>query len=423
MKTLYLDCFSGISGNMFIGALIDLGLDLEGLGPVFHALGLKREDLILEKVDRQGIQASYFNLRSDHEKHDHIHGHDHPHDHTHSHDHHHDLGHSHGGQPYPFGVDHKHSHHSLADVVKIIEDLQLDKKIEELAKKIFYILAQAEAKVHGKGVSEVHFHEVGEVDSILDSVLAAVLFYRLGVDRVIVSPINPGRGRVGCAHGLYPVPAPATLEVLAQAQAPLGGQGGEGELTTPTGAAIVAALSDGYADQPQGRVLATGYGAGSRNPAPLPNVLRAILLEEGEEEAVWYSFNVDDMTGEEMGFLMDRLFESGARDVTFTPLVMKKNRPGQRIDVLGSSDKAEDLIRVIFTHSTTLGLKRIHMDKLAMERSVEDLGSPGRPLRKKTASYQGIEKSSYEYEDLKNLAILENTSLRDVLSKEDKKHE
>ncbi|MDO5038014.1 MAG: LarC family nickel insertion protein, partial [Tissierellia bacterium] len=309
-----------------------------------------------------------------------------------------------------------HSHRSLTQVLEIIQGLDLEPEVEDLAKKIFTILGQAEAKIHGKSLEDIHFHEVGELDSIMDCVLGAYLLKKLGVDEVVASAVNPGSGQVLCAHGTYPLPAPAALEILTQAQIPLGEARGHGELTTPTGAALLAAICQDFQKGPQGRPLATGYGAGSKNPSDLPNVLRAILLEKEEGAApLWYSCNVDDMTGEELGFLMDRLFEAGARDVTFTPLMMKKNRPGHRIDVLTDPSKKDRIRDILLTHSSSLGLKLIHIDKLEMARSFENLGTQEAPLRKKIGTYGTIKKASFEYEDLKRKALAENTSLRQAL--------
>lgn len=408
MRTLYVDAFSGISGNMFIGALLDLGLKTQEFLEILEKMGVSKEDIIHKKVVRQGISASYFNVRGEEEKildpghhhHDHHCG-DH-HDHDHNHNHHHGHG-------------HHHEHRNLRDVLAIIEASDFSDKVKTTAKKIYQVLAEAEAQVHGASISDVHFHEVGDLDSIVDSLGAAYFFHALEVDKVVFGPINTGAGMVKCAHGDYPVPTPATSHILAKIQAPIGGVYQDKELTTPTGAAIVAALYDQFQPRPQGRVLGTGYGAGTRDN-DLPNVLRVLLLEEEESSLpVWYSCNVDDMTGEEMGFLMDKLFEEGARDVTFTPIFMKKNRPGQRIDVLGDYSVAEGLKKTLFAHSSTLGIKQITIDKYEMDRTIDRVPFMDGFIRKKKARYEDIEKSSLEYEDLKALAQVHGWTLRQAI--------
>lgn len=325
--------------------------------------GLNREDFLLEKVNRQGITATYFNLKGEEEKledsyhshgHDHHHNHHHTHHHVHSHSHDHDHTHTHS----------HHEHRGINEVFHIIDHSAFEKKVKETAKKIYLELAEAEAFVHGSTIEEVHFHEVGELDSIVDALGAAYFFHVFEIDKVVFSIINTGGGMVHCAHGDYPVPSPATTKILEKIHAPIGGIYQEKELTTPTGAAIVAALCDEFSTHGKGRILATGYGAGTRDNE-LPNVLRVSILEEEEETLpVWYSCNVDDMTGEELGFLMEKLFDSGARDVTFTPIFMKKNRPGHRIVVLTDLPNQEKMKEILFLHTTTLGLKKIPLEKV-----------------------------------------------------------
>lgn len=393
MKTLYIDPFSGISGNMFIGALLDLGLKADGFLDQLEKMGIPRDQIIIKKVVKQGISASYFNLRGEEDKLDHDH-------------------HGHHG-------DHSHQHRKLKDLLAIIDSSGFSDQVKNTAKKIYHILAEAEAHVHGSSVNEVHFHEVGDLDSIVDCLGAAYFFHALDLDRVAFGTINTGAGMVKCAHGDYPIPTPATSYILTKIQAPIGGVYVDKELTTPTGAAIVATLYDQFQMRPQGRVLATGYGAGSRDNN-LANVLRVMILQE--EEAllpVWYSCNVDDMTGEELGFLMERLFEKGARDVSFTPIFMKKNRPGQRVDVLGDYSVAEDLKNTLFRHSSTLGIKEIPIEKYEMNRRLESISFLDGLVRKKTASYGDISKSSYEYEDIRELARIHDWTLKEVVEKLD----
>lgn len=412
MRTLYVDAFSGISGNMFIGALLDLGLDLQEFLSHTREMGIADEEFIVKKVVRQGISSTYFNLQGEEEKleegHKHAHNHNHGHGHNPSHG---ENKHVHGNAQDGLG----HSHRNLKEVMAIIESSTFSDKVKDTAKRIFTILAQAEASVHGSSLSEVHFHEVGELDSIVDCLGAAYFFHALDIDRVVFAPINTGAGIVKCAHGNYPIPTPATASILAKIKAPLGGVYQDKELTTPTGAAIVACLYDAFENSSKGQILATGYGAGSRDNS-LPNVLRVLLLEDEEESLpVWYSCNIDDMSGEELGFLMEKLFDSGARDVSYTPIFMKKNRPGHRIDVLGDISVSEKLKKVLFTHSTTLGIKKIPIEKIEMERSFEEFNFNGNLVSRKKASYQDISKFSYEYEDVKKMANAKGWSIRQTI--------
>lgn len=410
MRTLFVDAFSGISGNMFIGSLLDLGLKSDDFLTHLEEMGIHKEEIFIKKVMRQGISATYFNLQGEEEK---LIEHDHEHDCTHEHDHTHEHRHSHGQEK----ANHQHCHRNLKDVLAIIDASSFTNEVKNTAKKIFTKLAEAEAGVHGTSISEVHFHEVGELDSIVDCLGAAYFFHCLEIDKVVFSTINTGSGMVKCAHGNYPIPTPATSLILSKIQAPIGGVYQNKELTTPTGAAIVAALYDEFQMRPQGRILGTGYGAGTRDNE-LPNVLRVLLLEEEESFApVWYSCNVDDMTGEDLGFLMEKLFEKGARDVSYTPIFMKKNRPGQRIDVLGDTGVAQEIKRVLFRYSTTLGIKEIPIKKYEMDRFFEKIPFLGLEVSKKTAKFQDITKSSLEFEDVKKIAEVQGWTLNQTINK------
>ena len=393
MRALYIDPFSGISGNMFIGAMVDGGYKIEPFLKGIHPLGFHPEDVIVEKRDKAGISATYFNLIGEEEKLSEVDD-DHEHKHSHSHDH----GHGH---------DHKYSHHhrDLKAVHDLIDRCDFSEEVKSLAKAIYRPLAEAEAKVHGKDPDTVHFHEVGELDSVVDVLGAAYFTVIADVEAIYVGAVNPGGGTVHCAHGEYPVPAPATAYLLSSLNAPLGGPKADVELTTPTGAAILKGIGANYMARPEGRVLKVSYGAGTRDGA-VPNVLRLFFLETEEAAApVWYSCNLDDMTGEAMGFCMERLFEAGARDVSYTPIFMKKNRPGYRLDVLTDGEKSSAVCDVLFSHTTTLGIKKIPIEKIELPRRIEktetDLGS----IRTKFSKWHDMKKASPEYEDLRKIAL------------------
>lgn len=403
MRVLYIDPFSGISGNMFIGAMVDGGLSpkgfLEGLAP----LGIGSEDVIFEKREKTGILATYFNLKS--EEAGHKHGHDHHHEHDHNHDHHHDHDHVHA---------HAHHHRGLADMLALIDKSGFDREVKDLAKAIYLPLAKAEAAVHGKDLYEVHFHEVGELDAIVDVLGAAYYTVLSGVEAVYVGKINTGGGMVICAHGTYPVPAPATAYILSTLDVPLGGVSVEEELTTPTGAAILKGIQAGYRPRPEGRVLKVAYGAGTKDHE-LANVLRLFFIETEEARApIFYSCNLDDMTGEAMGFCMERLFDAGARDVSFTPIFMKKNRPGYRLDVLTDGRCEGKVLDALFKHTSTLGVKKIPLDKIELPRTAKETMTAFGPVKAKTARYKDMEKISPEYEDLKALAMKHDTTIEAV---------
>ncbi|MDY6045126.1 MAG: nickel pincer cofactor biosynthesis protein LarC [Peptoniphilus sp.] len=409
MKAIFIDPFSGISGNMYIGAMIDAGYRwepfVEGLSP----LGIFKEDVLVEKREKAGVSATYFNLKGEEEKlraadrdekgdegcerhHDHAHHHGHHHDHDPMHVHHHDRDAA------------EHHHRGLSDVYDLIEMSGFDEAVKDLAKAIYRPLAEAEAKVHGKDVETVHFHEVGETDSVVDVLGAAYFTVVSEVEAIFVGTINPGGGTVHCAHGEYPVPAPATAYLLSGIDAPIGGMAVDVELTTPTGAAILKGIGARHMARPEGRIRKVCYGAGSRDLA-VPNVLRLFFIDTDEETApVWYSCNIDDMTGEALGFCMERLFEAGARDVTFTPIFMKKNRPAQRIDVLTDAARAEAVKDVLFTHTTTLGIKKIPLEKIELARRVESEKTEFGPVRTKYGTWKSFEKESPEYEDLREIA-------------------
>lgn len=400
MRVLYIDPFSGISGNMFIGAMVDGGLSPEGFIEGLMPLGIAAEDVIFEKREKTGILATYFNLKSEesrHHEHKHDH-HDHSHDHEHEHEHHHDH----------------HHHRGLNHMLALIDQSGFDEAVKELAKAIYLPLAKAEAAVHGKDLYEVHFHEVGELDAVVDVLGAAYYTILSGVEAVYVGKINTGGGMVRCAHGTYPVPAPATAHILSTLDVPLGGAAVEEELTTPTGAAILKGIRAAYRPRPEGRVLKVAYGAGTRDH-DLANVLRLFFIETEEARApIFYSCNLDDMTGEAMGFCMERLFDAGARDVSFTPIFMKKNRPGYRLDVLTDGACEGKVLDALFTHTTTLGVKKIPLEKIELPRGSKETMTALGPVGTKTARYKDVEKISPEYDDLKALAIQHDTTVEAV---------
>jgi len=328
MKLLYCDCYSGISGDMFLGALLDAGLPAEHLTGELARLGLPGfRQVKVERVRKGAIQAALLEFEMDEE-------HEHPgHDHTH--------------------------HRHLSDITTLIEASGLPEDVVRLSTGVFGKLAEAEAKVHGSTVEEVHFHEVGAVDSILDIVGAAVGLHYLGVDQVYASAVPLGSGQVQTQHGLMPLPAPATLELLTAAHAPVVPSPATSELVTPTGAALLATLAK--FEQPAMTLQASGSGAGRRE-LPWPNVLRVLLGESGPALAgqhVEIETNIDDMNPQFFGHVMARLFEAGALDVYFTPIMMKKNRPANKLSVIARSEDEQKLADLLLRETSTLGV-RVH---------------------------------------------------------------
>lgn len=397
MKILYYDCFAGISGDMNLAAMINLGVDAEYLKAELSKLNLDDEFELCTSADaRKGICGTLVDvkLKNQHHEHDHDdhYGHHHHGDHHHEHEH-----------------EHHHHHHAanrnLADIEKIIDCSTLDENVKETSKKIFMRVAEAEAKVHGKDINEVHFHEVGATDSIVDIVGAAICFHKLGVDAVWASPVELGGGFVKCAHGLIPVPAPATVEILNGIPTTRGRV--EVETATPTGAAIVAELAHKFTRETSMTVLKTAYGIGHRD-TEIPNVLRVHLAEvDGytESSAVLLQCNIDDMTAEVLGAVMDRLMDEGAMDVHFTPIVMKKNRLATCLSLLCSADDEGKYRDLIFRHTTTLGIKSIYVGKAYLKTVFEKLETPYGAVTMKNAIMNGeVIRSKPELEDCRRIA-------------------
>jgi len=426
MNILYYDAFAGISGDMNLAAMIDLGVDPVFLRAELSKLGLDHEfELLVSREAPNGIQGTLFEVRLSHPGHGHgdHHGHDHGHEHEHEHGHeHHHHGHDHGhGHHHEHHHGHGHDHHAqrnLADITAIIRGSALADEVKETSLAIFRLVAEAEAKVHGKPLDEVHFHEVGATDSIVDIVGAAICRHQLGVDEVWSSPVELGGGFVRCAHGLIPVPAPATTEIIKNMPCTRGAT--PHEATTPTGAAILAALADRFTARPALTLKKTGYGVGHR-VTELPNLLRVHLAEAAEESkptgrrARLLQCNIDDMTAEMLGGAMDALMEHGAMDVHFTPIQMKKNRPATCLSLLCGVEDEERFKLMLFRHTTTLGVKSFALEKTELERSFERIETPLGPVTIKNAILDGkVIRSKPEFGDCQALARQHGLSLGEV---------
>lgn len=397
MRTLYLDCVSGIAGDMALSALVDLGADPFYIIRYLRELPVDPFQMEFVTVDRRGITAQWLKLSFEREivEHEHHHGHDHGHSHDlnlkHSHEHSHEHEHS-----------HQHEHRKASDILRMIESSSLPERVKTRSLLIFHLIAEAEGKIHGMNPADVHFHEVGAMDSILDVIGVCLALENLNIGEIIISPVPTGTGRLRMAHGVYPIPAPATAELLRGV--PLSSFTAQGELTTPTGAGIVKALASGFGPLPAGTIDRIGYGAGTKN-FEHPNIIRAVLYQEEQskrtqETIVVLEAQVDDTTGETLGFAMERLFEAGALDVYYTPVYMKKNRPGVLISVLCHSadcDRCED---TLLSETSTFGVRKSNWQRKALERRWINVETSYGSIRVKQAiDGERIIRQAPEYED------------------------
>jgi len=426
MRIAYLECFSGISGDMFMAALVDAGVPPKVLLDAVAALNIGAR-LEISRVARCGISATKVDVWVDGEKdlprqeywakqdaiarsgsgpgHEHSEGHLGSHSHSHQHSHSRDHG------------------RGIAEISKVICGAAISESAKKTAIAIFEALGNAEAKIHGTSIEEVHFHEVGAVDAMVDIVCAAVGVEALGVDEIACSPLNVGGGSVKCAHGSLPVPAPATLELLAGA--PVYSSGVQAELVTPTGAAIVRTLSSRFGEFPAMTACKSGYGAGSRDFAAHPNVVRLTLGETpslsfagkiASETISVLEANLDDLNPQVFGYVMDKLLEEGALDAFGIPVQMKKNRPGMLLTVLCKPEEADRLAQIIFAESTTLGVRRREERRQALARRWENVSTPWGEIRIKIASMNGtVTNYAPEYEDCRRVAAEHHVPLKRVM--------
>ncbi len=401
-KILYLECYSGISGDMTVGALLDLGASRERLEKALESLHVDGYHLHFGRTKKCGIDAYDFDVHLEEDGHHHGEEHLHEEDHHHEEEHHHhEEEHHHEGEHH-----HPHVHRNLNDIYEIIDRMEEKETVRQLARKMFRIVAEAEAKAHGLPIDQVHFHEVGAIDSIVDIISTAVLVDDLRVDRVIVSPLSEGRGYVRCQHGVMPVPVPATAGIAEAYGLKLCLTDNEGEMVTPTGAAIAAALGSGNRLPERYVIRKVGIGAGNKD-FKNANILRAMILEPEEEETgrkLWVlETNIDDCTGEALGFVMEQLLKQGAKDVWHTPIYMKKNRPAVLLSVLCSEGDRETMEEIIFIHTTTIGIRRYQVERTALKRREIQVETPWGPASAKVCSRGGRPWVAPEYESVKSI--------------------
>jgi uncharacterized protein (TIGR00299 family) protein len=429
MRIAYLECFSGISGDMFLGALVDAGVSPQTLEETVAALKVGAR-LEFSRVVRSGISAIKVDVWVDGEK-DKPREQDSKEEHEHSHDNQNESGHHH--QPEHYRHEHSQSHQhlhthqhgrrGLIDIRKIISAAGILASAKKTANAIFEALGAAEAKIHNTTIESVHFHEVGAVDAMVDIVCAAVGAEALGADEIICSPLNVGGGTVKCAHGTFPVPVPATVELLKDV--PVYSSGVQAELVTPTGAAIVKTLASRFAAFPEMRIEKSGYGAGSRDFPGHPNVVRitigeaasnSLAAKTASQTITVLEANLDDLNPQVFGYVMDRLFEEGALDAFAMPVQMKKNRPGTLLTVLCKPEDAGKLAQIIFTETTSLGVRRRDEMRQTLARRWEKVDTTWGEVRIKIASMNGtVTNYTPEYEDCRRIAVEHHVPLKTVM--------
>ncbi len=373
MKVLYYDCFAGISGDMNLAALVDIASNEEEIIELFKNILPLEVEIEFKEVMKNGMRAKKINV-----------------------------------------IQKKEVHRHISDIKDIIISSKLKDSVIDRSLKIFEKIALAESKIHNVPIEKVHFHEIGAVDTIVDILGCAYLLDKLNVSKIFSSPIEIGNGFITFSHGKFKVPAPATAEILKNV--PLT-QNSQGEATTPTGAAIITTITDEFKFPENLVVEKIGYGGGDRD-IEIPNVLRVFygeLKEELKRKETLIEVNIDDMPAEQMEYLMEKLFENGALDVFFTPIIMKKSRPAYMLNVLCKKEKEEEMERIIFLETTTFGLRKINVEKVMLDRKIESINTPYGILRIKKASFNGKEKIKFEYEDIKRIAKEKNIPFNEVL--------
>ncbi len=453
MSDLYLECNYGISGDMAVAALLDAGADRTALEKALASIPAKGFKTEIKRVEKNGVSCLDFNviLDSEHENHDHdmnylfghegeehnhddfhngenhehgIHSHEHSHHHSEAEEHSHAAYHEHHhGEQVPH-----HEHRNLHDVLEIIDKTEMTENARKLAHKIFEIIAKAESKAHSKPVEEVHFHEVGAIDSIVDVIALSVCFDSLHVEKVFVPFLCEGSGTVRCQHGILPVPVPAVANIVQEYSVPLKITSERGEFVTPTGAAFVAAVATDFT-LPKNFVLKKiGMGAGKRDYG-VPNIVRAMLVETEKinsenqtssalhDKIIKLETNIDDSTGETLGFVMEELFASGALDVQYLPCFMKKNRPAWLLVVLCKVEDAAKMEKIIFTHTTTIGIRRTEMERTCLARSECSVEVFGESANVKVVDVYGEKHFYPEYECVSRIARNTKKSFGEVYNK------
>lgn len=423
MRTLYLECGMGAAGDMLTAALLELLPDRSFFLEKMNALGLDGVTISAESTQKLGITGTQMHVlihgeeEESHDVHDHMHHHHdeehHDHGHHHHDEEHHDHGHHHHDDEHHDHEHHHHHHASMQDVTETIRALDVSESVKQNALAVYQLIAEAESHAHGKPVSEIHFHEVGTKDAIADIVGVCLLIEMLHPDRILASPVHVGSGYVRCAHGVLPVPAPATAYILRGI--PSYGGTVEGELCTPTGAALLRHFAAEFIPMPAMQTEQIGYGFGKKEFERL-NCVRAFIgdMQDESEEIIELVCNVDDMTGEELGFAQEILLDAGAREVFTVPVTMKKSRPGVLLVCLCTEDKRPELLRLIFRHTSTIGVRMHNCARYALERQLTEQNTAYGKVRTKQVKGFGVTKAKPEYDDLAKIAKEHGLTLREV---------
>lgn len=431
MKTLYLDCGMGAAGDMLTAALTELLPNPDEFVERLNMLSIPGVQFRKEKAVKCGITGTHISVLVDgtqeseemydlshereHDQH-HEHGHDHSHhhgsahEHNHGHEDEHDHIHDHSHEHSPA---HEHHHSGVHDIEHIVSHLNLTSKVREDVLAVYNLIAEAESSVHGRPVTEIHFHEVGTMDAVADVTAVCMLMDEISPDEVIVSPVHVGSGQVKCAHGILPVPAPATAYILRGI--PIYGGSIQGELCTPTGAALLKHFATRFDDMPVMKTQAIGYGMGKKD-FPRANCVRVMLGETADKTDIVLelSCNVDDMTAEVIGFATERLFEGGAYEVYTVPINMKKSRPGTLLRVMCAEADEEKLVGLLFKHTSTIGVRKTVTHRYILDRRIETVQTPYGEVRRKVSSGYGTTRIKYEYEDLARIAKERDISIDEV---------
>jgi len=414
MRTLYIDCAMGAAGDMLTAALLELLPDpdsfLEELNHIgLHGVTVKREPSVKCGITGTHISVSVNGVEEDEHLHDHDHHHDHEHHHHHDHDLHHGHGHDHDHEHHH----HHHEHSGMHEIEHRVSHLNIPEAVRQDILSVYCLIAEAESHAHGVPVSEIHFHEVGTMDALADITAVCLLMHRLNVSKIVASPVHVGSGQVKCAHGILPVPAPATAHILRDV--PIYGGEIRGELCTPTGAALLKHFVDQFGAMPPMSVSAIGYGMGKKD-FPAANCVRVLMGEAGEngDRVLEISCNLDDMTGEEIGFAMDMLFEGGALDVFTTPVGTKKNRPAVLLTVLCRPEDEKTMTALLFRHTTTLGVRMCEKRRVTLAREFSSVETPCGTVRCKTSHGSGATREKFEFDDLARIARQQGISLREA---------
>lgn len=393
MRTLYIDCSMGAAGDMLTAALLELVEDKNAFVQKLNSIGLEGIEYRLEKSEKCGITGSHMSVL--------VHGQE---EDESMHEHHHEEH-------------HHHEHNSMDGIRHIVCDhLNISENVKKSVMDIYAIIAQAESEVHGKPVTDIHFHEVGSKDAVADVTAVCLLMEELNVEKVYASPVHVGSGTVKCAHGILPVPAPATANILKGI--PVYGGSVSGELCTPTGAALLKYFVSEFREMPLMRIEKIGYGMGKKD-FERANCVRVSLGEtpSKKDDVLELSFNLDDMTAEKIGFAMERFFEAGALDVYTVPVGMKKQRPGTLMRLLCKEADAEKMVREIFHHTTTNGIRQARLERYVLNRRMETIETEWGPVRNKIVSGYGTERSKLEYNDVSRIARETGMSIQEVEEK------